>query len=277
MCMLGIELAGIRVAVQFADADLEARVRNRYAAFLAPAEGAVCLVRAAVKDGVGVPPRADDIWRVETEMRGEHLSYRSLYDEGWMDWRRAEGGITVRPQADIENYLRVMYGFLTARSGGIMLHASAVARDGHAFVFVGPSGSGKSTVAHLSLDAGMTILGDDIVLITRRDGGFLAHGVPFRGSNPRAPQINVSAPLGGVYTLVKSESHGMRPLDHAAAVARLVQCVPFVMGDIDICTTVIGTCRDIVQYAAVGSLNFRKDAGFWSVINEPIGPISHTA
>ncbi|MBI5878715.1 MAG: hypothetical protein HZB53_13780 [Chloroflexi bacterium] len=275
--MIGIEIAGIRVALQIEDELLSARVLSRYVAFAAPAAGAAYVVRAVVRPDAGMPPRADRVWRVDTESSGDRLTYRSLHDEGWMDWRRAAGQIELRPGADIENYLRVLCAYHSARSGGVMLHASGVALGERASVFFGQSGSGKSTVAHLSLDAGLTVLGDDIVIIGRRDGRFVAHGVPFRGSNPRSPQAAVSAPLAGLFKLVKARNHSVVPMTHPATVARLVQCVPFVMNDPLVSTQVISTCRDLVLQIPAGELRFRMDAGFWSVINAFTATISHPA
>lgn len=57
-------------------------------------------------------------------------------------------------------------------AGGISLHASAVALEGRAVVFVGGSGQGKSTLAAALCELlGATLLGDDAVTIeVRREG-----------------------------------------------------------------------------------------------------------
>lgn len=58
-------------------------------------------------------------------------------------------------------------------AGSIPLHASAVAVDGGAIVFVGASGLGKSTLAAALCDhAGASLLGDDAVVIERRGDSF---------------------------------------------------------------------------------------------------------
>lgn len=62
---------------------------------------------------------------------------------------------------------------LTHLAGGIPLHASAVAIDGQAVVFVGGAGHGKSTLAAAFCDVlGASLLGDDAVTIERKGDGF---------------------------------------------------------------------------------------------------------
>lgn len=59
--------------------------------------------------------------------------------------------------------------------GGTSLHASAVARDGRGFAFVGPSGSGKSTMAAwLCRYAGYSLVADDILRVDFEHGSAVA-------------------------------------------------------------------------------------------------------
>lgn len=54
---------------------------------------------------------------------------------------------------------------------GVVLHASALVRNGKSLIFLGPSGSGKSTLMGLGLRQGWKTVGDDVVLCLLRDGG----------------------------------------------------------------------------------------------------------
>ena len=47
------------------------------------------------------------------------------------------------------------------------IHASCVAKDGNAIMFVGPSGSGKSTHCWKLLQHGYKLIADDVVQITQ--------------------------------------------------------------------------------------------------------------
>jgi HprK-related kinase A len=58
----------------------------------------------------------------------------------------------------------------------LLLHASAVERDGRALLMTGVSGAGKSTLAALLMTRGWRLMGDEFVLIDPATG--LAHGFP---------------------------------------------------------------------------------------------------
>ena len=60
--------------------------------------------------------------------------------------------------------------------GFLLLHASAVERDGRAVMMTGMSGAGKSTLAALLMARGWRLMGDEFVLVDPATG--LAHAFP---------------------------------------------------------------------------------------------------
>ncbi|WP_230769612.1 HprK-related kinase A [Sphingomonas sp. Leaf4] len=58
----------------------------------------------------------------------------------------------------------------------LLLHASAVERDGRALLMTGVSGAGKSTLAALLMTRGWRLMGDEFVLLDPLSG--LVHGFP---------------------------------------------------------------------------------------------------
>lgn len=83
---------------------------------------------------------------------------------------------------------------------GILLHASAVAVDGKAYLFSADSGVGKST--HTGLwrqvlgDEKVRILNDDKPALRLEDGVWYAYGTPWSGKY--GMNLNVRYPLGGI-------------------------------------------------------------------------------
>lgn len=60
---------------------------------------------------------------------------------------------------------------LLYQRGAMMLHASAVVRDGKAFLFCGPSGAGKSTLSAALSRAGCDFLSDDLSALIQPEVG----------------------------------------------------------------------------------------------------------
>jgi HPr kinase/phosphorylase len=100
---------------------------------------------------------------------------------------------------------------LSSNSDSIEVHASCVAKDGAAILFIGPAGSGKSTRCYHLITQGYALVADDIVhidhdnicssgaktkgLMHLRDKGFL---------QIRAAQICTSAKLSKIICLDKN-------------------------------------------------------------------------
>jgi hypothetical protein len=180
---------------------------------------------------------------------------------------RGRGELTLRPQGDPENFLRVWYAWRCLDEGALLLHASGAVRGGRGYVFFGPSGSGKTTTARLSLEAGCTVLSDDLVILKKQVGVWHACGVPFRGELPEAPRTNLAAPARGIFILVKHPEHGTTPAPFPEALARLAACVPFVMSRPLGAQAVTAICADLAGSVPVRYLRFRRDPGFWRVID----------
>ena len=67
-----------------------------------------------------------------------------------------------------------VFGLMMRLRGVVCLHASAVAMNEQAVLFMGESGSGKSTTAAVLAAQGCGLISDDIVPIVPRDGAFYA-------------------------------------------------------------------------------------------------------
>lgn len=107
---------------------------------------------------------------------------------------------------------------------GFMLHASAVMRDGRAYLFSAPCGTGKSTHTQLwkkaFLDA--QILNDDKPAVRCIDGKLYAYGSPFSGKHDMS--TNVRANLVGIAFIERSKDNYIEPiLDTHEALRRILE------------------------------------------------------
>lgn len=114
------------------------------------------------------------------------------------------------------------YGNLL-RFQGMMLHASAVAFDGRAYLFSAPSGTGKST--HTKLwqavfgDAAQ-VFNDDKPALRHLDGVWYAYGTPWSGKY--GINQNKKLPLGGICYLKRGSENKIRHLSPQEAMKRIV-------------------------------------------------------
>ena len=95
---------------------------------------------------------------------------------------------------------------------GMMLHASAVALGGRAYLFSGPSGMGKSTHTRLweELFPEAKVFNDDKPALRHVDGAWYAYGTPWSGKH--GININIKAPLAGICFLRRGEKNSIRRL-----------------------------------------------------------------
>ena len=108
-------------------------------------------------------------------------------------------------------YTGMMFYRQLINFGGMMLHSSAVAVDGKAYLFSAPCGTGKSTHTALYLrefGARACILNDDKPALRLEDGAFYAYGTPWSGKDDKNENLRV--PLGGICFLSRGERNEIR-------------------------------------------------------------------
>lgn len=96
---------------------------------------------------------------------------------------------------------------------GMMLHASAIAMDGQAYLFSADSGVGKSTHSRLWQqvfgDQRVTIINDDKPALRLRDGVWYVYGTPWSGKY--GLNHNLCYPLAGICFLERSKTNKIVP------------------------------------------------------------------
>lgn len=118
------------------------------------------------------------------------------------------------------NAMMMMYSFATADKGTLLVHASAVRRQGTAYLFLGESGTGKST--HTAnwqrFLGGCDLINDDNPVVRTINGHTHVYGSPWSGKTPCYRQTE--APVGAFVQLEQAPHnaiHRYPPLDAYAA------------------------------------------------------------
>lgn len=107
---------------------------------------------------------------------------------------------------------------------GMMLHASAVALDGRAYLFSGPCGMGKSTHTRLwqqIFGEKAVVFNDDKPALRRLDDRWYAYGTPWCGKD--GINVNMKVPLAGICFLKQASENKIRRLNSLEALQRLLQ------------------------------------------------------
>jgi hypothetical protein len=132
---------------------------------------------------------------------------------------RQPSGISFFSLGSIE--IRIFSVWL-ATLGDVILHASGISSDGKGYCFIGESGAGKSTLAAgLAADPGVTVLGEDQVILRYLDGQFWIFGTPWHTDPKMCSPLGV--PLEKIYFLDRSLSPGVSGLKPAHGVTNLLQ------------------------------------------------------
>ena len=86
----------------------------------------------------------------------------------------------------ISNAMMLLYTFCTTPLDTLMVHASVIAHDGGAYMFLGRSGTGKSTHSRLWLRHidDTELLNDDNPVIRLTEGNVYIYGTPWSGKTP---------------------------------------------------------------------------------------------
>lgn len=116
---------------------------------------------------------------------------------------------------------------------GLMLHASAVALDGKAYLFSGPCGVGKSTHTNLwraVFGEKVVVFNDDKPALRRLDGRWYAYGTPWCGKD--GININMKVPLAGICFLKQSDRNEIRRIEGKQALARVISQTTYRLRDV---------------------------------------------
>ena len=121
----------------------------------------------------------------------------------------------------------------SARQGDVILHASSFLYSGKGYAFVGHSGAGKSTlVRNIACRYPVVVLGEDHVILRRKDTGFWVFGTPWHEDPAMCSPLG--APIDKLFFLDRSQARGVKQLGALEGVTRLMQTarIPYYQPDL---------------------------------------------
>ncbi len=244
---LPIEIGKVPLNLKFRDPACFEAAGKRYRTFLST-------------DKQGLPVLVD--LQGETHLEGDPFTYDLDGATVHLGENRAEFR-RVPHEYSLDSLIRILLSKLLLDRSGFLLHAATVAVEGRAHIFTGRSGAGKSTVASLS-PAG-SVLTDEISLLRHVGAHWQAFGTPFWGEF-RAGDMNCSAPIVGIYSLVQAKEDRLERLSPRHALRALLPNVLFFSGRKQDNDQLLSILAEIVKAVPVYHLYFRRHAAFWEVI-----------
>jgi hypothetical protein len=274
---VALSIGPVRMSLEgLASAQAE-RLRSRFQPFVteiaADADVGIRLRRAGVGAFLKLPSDGSaETYRLETRRWGSLTDVWSYEFAGRIEPARrratlalvsAEGELFDR---GLENFLRILTAYFILERGGFLLHGSGIVRGDRAYVFFGPSGSGKTTVTDLS--PGDTVLSDDLTLVVRHRDRYEAAGIPFGMAHHRVPETRASFTIASLNRLVQSPDVKRERLAGARALAEVAGSLPFVMQEQNQASRAMDVVANALEQIPVYRLEFRRDDGFWKVVEE---------
>jgi hypothetical protein len=258
-----VAIGGIATSVVTRDEVIVDVIKDRYKGFVADDTRADWRLEMSVG---AVRPHGEVDVVVESTGAPDCFSVRRHDFVGTLDLGRRTGWVTLLEPDEIalDSFFRVAYSLALLERGGLVLHSASLVRNDRAWVFCGPSGSGKTTIARMSADA--SLLSDELSIVRVTERGAVAHGTPFWGDLARGGD-NVSVEVAGVYLLRQGPSHAVEPLAPGRALAALLPNVVFFARDSRLCRRLLSIAGALVETAPCATLTFRRDPGFWEVLD----------
>lgn len=102
------------------------------------------------------------------------------------------------------NFLMMLFAFASMDKQTLLFHASVIAREDKAYLFLAKSGTGKSTHSTLWLKhvPGCQLVNDDNPVVGVRDGKVFVYGSPWSGKT--SCYRNVKFPVGGLVRITRA-------------------------------------------------------------------------
>lgn len=153
--------------------------------------------------------------------------------------------------------------------GALILHASFVSWREGGILFTAPSGTGKSTQAELWRHyAGADVLNGDRACLRRRDGRWMAYGMPYAGSSDI--YRNESVPIRAIVSLRQAPENRIRRMGLRECIGSLLPELSVHRWDPSFVNGAMDLTMELLQQIPVYRLECRPDEEAVEVLKKQI-------
>lgn len=154
-----------------------------------------------------------------------------------------------------------------AKYGGCLIHGAGIKINNLGIAFVGKSESGKSTLAgFFRLHKDVTVLTDETLAITRKDGGFYIQGTPWPGGAGLAN--SAKAPLKNIFFISHGKQNVIKPVSPQATFKKLISQAILGTWDSSLINSMVSFIKDLSKEITFFDLEFVKDESVVSFIRK---------
>lgn len=162
------------------------------------------------------------------------------------------------------NFVRACLAWRLPGRGAGLIHSAGMALDGRSYLLVGPQGSGKSSWARLAVEAGGTLLSDDLNMVDPAGvvgGPYDVLGTPFR-STEKANLVHGRWPLAAILFPVHGRAPRLAAVPPLIAQARLAANLPFIAEGLEHDQRIASLVTTLVERVPMAELTFALDTDF---------------
>ncbi len=205
----------------------------------------------------------------EDGLRHIVLNSPSIYGEieDIRGYYRGEIKVNGDTSGPLETAVRSASSLLFEDHGQLLVHASAVIKDGEAWVFVGPSGSGKTTIVERLNDGGKPMGIDRVVLRYRSQEGLVALSTPF-SDRKGCLEGPASAPVAAVCFIEQAEEHSVDNVSVFDSISTLATNTQAFSRDSERVLKTLDMLGIVAELGICTGLRFEKDEGFWPLLHD---------
>lgn len=159
----------------------------------------------------------------------------------------------------LNDALMLIFAFAGSRKSTLLIHASCVGHNGHAYPFIAKSGTGKSTHSSLWLKhiPDTELINDDNPILRIDDNGIWLYGSPWSGKTPCYRNIKVA--LGAITKIERSQTNSIQRLNPIMAFANMLPACSSMRWDNDIYNSMCDTITKIIENIPIYTLFCKPD------------------